>query len=244
MQSFARSGVRSSARVCVQTKQCSLSSARSSAARPQRPLEHGADLSQHSAGAARPTAARAAAAAQPETGFQWGANMKTLGISVALGVIMWFLPAPEGVTTQAWHLLAIFVSTIVGIITQPLPLGAVAMLGLGASMITKTLTFEQAFTAFSSQIPCAPANLAASACSQALVTSQIETHSRVLSFAAFVAEAGCCSLSLGLLTSCKRQLSCSLRLTTSACCRNSCNQVEPDSHALKPATYITSTCTA
>ena len=66
---------------------------------------------------------------------------------------VWFLPPPSGVTTQAWHLLAIFLGTIVGIITQPLPLGAVAMLGLGATMLTKTLTFAAAFSAFASEIP-------------------------------------------------------------------------------------------
>ena len=56
-------------------------------------------------------------------------------------------------TAQAWHLLSIFVATIVGIVTQPLPLGAVAMLGLGAAQLTKVLTFSQAFSAFSSEIP-------------------------------------------------------------------------------------------
>lgn len=41
-----------------------------------------------------------------------------------------------------------------GIITTPLPLGAVAMLGLGVSMLTKTLTFGEAFSAFANEIPC------------------------------------------------------------------------------------------
>jgi hypothetical protein len=41
----------------------------------------------------------------------------------------------------------------VGIITTPLPLGAVAVLGLGAAMLTKVLTFAEAFSAFSSEIP-------------------------------------------------------------------------------------------
>lgn len=95
----------------------------------------------------------AKAAATASEGFQWGADMKNLGISVALGVAVWLCPAPSGVSQQAWHLLSIFVATIVGIITQPLPLGAVAMLGLGAAMVTKTLTFAQAFSAFSSEIP-------------------------------------------------------------------------------------------
>jgi di/tricarboxylate transporter len=42
-----------------------------------------------------------------------------------------------GVSLKAWHLLSVFTGTIVGIITTPLPLGAVAMLGLGAAMLTK-----------------------------------------------------------------------------------------------------------
>eukprot|EP00892_Ulva_mutabilis_P002129 jgi/Ulvmu1/11917/UM081_0077.1 len=96
--------------------------------------------------------AKAASEASSE-GFEWGANMKSLGISIGAGVLLYLAPTPEGVTAQAWKLLAVFVSTIIGIITQPLPLGAVAMLGLGAAMITKTLTFAQAFSAFSSQIP-------------------------------------------------------------------------------------------
>lgn len=105
---------------------------------------------------ASPSVVAKAAASSPPEEFKWGADMKNLGISVALGVAVWFCPAPTGVTPQAWHLLAIFVSTIVGIITQPLPLGAVAMLGLGAAMVTKTLTFAQAFSAFASEIPYAP----------------------------------------------------------------------------------------
>ena len=36
---------------------------------------------------------------------------------------------------------------------QPLPLGAIAMIGLGGAMMTNTLTFAQAFSAFSSEIP-------------------------------------------------------------------------------------------
>lgn len=66
---------------------------------------------------------------------------------------MWFIPPPAGVTAKAWHLLSLFTGTIVGIITTPLPLGAVAFLGLGAAMILKVLTFAEAFSAFSTEIP-------------------------------------------------------------------------------------------
>lgn len=82
-----------------------------------------------------------------------GAAMKPLIASIATGVILWFIPAPAGVTKNAWQLLAIFLATIVGIITQPLPLGAVALMGLGACVLTKTLTFAAAFSAFGDPIP-------------------------------------------------------------------------------------------
>lgn len=79
--------------------------------------------------------------------------MKSLGISFAVGLLIWVIPPPAGVTVLAWHLLAIFLGTIVGIITKPLPLGAVAMVGLGVAIMTNTLSFPAAFSAFASEIP-------------------------------------------------------------------------------------------
>ena len=105
-----------------------------------------------------PTAAQAGepsspAAAPQEPPFKWGADMKNLSICVGISLALWFCPPPAGVNIKAWHLLSVFTGTIVGIITTPLPLGAVAVLGLGAAMLTKVLTFGEAFSAFSSEIP-------------------------------------------------------------------------------------------
>jgi hypothetical protein len=53
---------------------------------------------------------------------EWkGAKLKPLGYSVLAGLIIWCIPAPAGVTAKAWHLLAVFVGTIVGIITNVRP---------------------------------------------------------------------------------------------------------------------------
>ncbi|KAM0065273.1 putative solute carrier family 13 [Helianthus debilis subsp. tardiflorus] len=82
-----------------------------------------------------------------------GAAVKPLLASLATGIILWFVPVPAGVSKNAWQLLSIFLATIVGIITQPLPLGAVALMGLGACVLTKTLTFAAAFSAFGDPIP-------------------------------------------------------------------------------------------
>jgi len=104
---------------------------------------------------ASPRASSAVTPAPPAPPAQpWqGAALKPLAASIATGVIIWLVPAPAGVTKNAWQLLAIFLATIVGIITQPLPLGAVALMGLGAAVLTKTLTFAAAFSAFGDQIP-------------------------------------------------------------------------------------------
>ncbi len=42
------------------------------------------------------------------------ARLVSLLITVAVGAIIWFIPASEGVDIAARHLLAIFVATIVG----------------------------------------------------------------------------------------------------------------------------------
>ena len=70
-------------------------------------------------------------------------------ITVAVGIIIWFIPPPEGVSAEAWHLLAIFVATIVGIISQPLPMGAVAIIGITATALTGTLSIGEALSGFS-----------------------------------------------------------------------------------------------
>jgi DASS family divalent anion:Na+ symporter len=77
-----------------------------------------------------------------------GARVKPLIGSIILGLIIWFMPHPEGVTDQAWHLLAIFLATIVGVISRPLPVGPVVLIGMVVAVLTKTMTSAQAFSAF------------------------------------------------------------------------------------------------
>ncbi len=72
-----------------------------------------------------------------------------LGVAVGVGVAIWFAPSPEGVTPDAWHLFAIFIATIVGIILEPLPMGAVAVCGIAAVTLTRTLSLADALSGFS-----------------------------------------------------------------------------------------------
>ncbi|MCL4265740.1 MAG: anion permease [Anaerolineae bacterium] len=69
-------------------------------------------------------------------------------IPLAIGLFIWFIPPPEGVTQEAWHMLAIFVATIAGIIAKPLPMGAVAMIGITMTAVTQTISPTDALSGF------------------------------------------------------------------------------------------------
>lgn len=69
-------------------------------------------------------------------------------IPVVIGAVIWFIPPPDGVEQAAWHLLAIFVATIAGIIAKPLPMGAVAIIGIMMTAATKTLSAGEALSGF------------------------------------------------------------------------------------------------
>ncbi|EFN55902.1 hypothetical protein CHLNCDRAFT_56149 [Chlorella variabilis] len=73
--------------------------------------------------------------------------------AVGLGLALRFLvPIPAGITVQAWTLLSIFVSTIAGLVLEPLPVGAWAFLSVSTAIATKTLTFPAAFCAFTNDV--------------------------------------------------------------------------------------------
>ncbi len=70
-------------------------------------------------------------------------------IPVAIGLAIWAIPPPAGVSEQAMAVLAVFVATIAGIIAKPLPMGAVAMIALAVLAVTKTLTTAETLSGFS-----------------------------------------------------------------------------------------------
>ncbi len=77
-----------------------------------------------------------------------GTRWKPLWMVLAIGIVLWWLPTPSGLPEDAKHLLAIFVATIVGIILKPLPMGAVALLALGVTALTRTLPVDIVFSGF------------------------------------------------------------------------------------------------
>ena len=77
-------------------------------------------------------------------------NKTVRGLSV-LGIlaVLWFFPVPQGLDPKAWKLFAIFVATIAGFIIQPLPIGAIALIGVTFSSMTGVLRMGDALSGFS-----------------------------------------------------------------------------------------------
>jgi len=78
-----------------------------------------------------------------------GLNLKNLIITIAVGLVLWFIPVPEGLDPKAWHLLAIFAATIVGFIIKPLPMGSLSIAAITVTIITGVLDDKTALSGFS-----------------------------------------------------------------------------------------------
>ncbi len=66
--------------------------------------------------------------------------------------IAWYSPIDETLSTNAWHLLIIFVATIIGIILNPLPMGVIALLSILTCVLTKTLSLSECLSGFSDSV--------------------------------------------------------------------------------------------
>lgn len=75
-----------------------------------------------------------------------------VGLIYLLGALLWFMAPPAGVSLHAWHLLIIFVLTIVGVVMRPLPMGSVAVLALTTVCLTHTLPLKVAFSSYSKPV--------------------------------------------------------------------------------------------
>ncbi|MBQ9479713.1 MAG: anion permease [Selenomonadaceae bacterium] len=73
---------------------------------------------------------------------------KKLAAVIIFGLVIWFCPHTEEITPIAWHLFAIFAATILGFILQPLPIGAVAFIGVTTAALTGVVTVGVAISGY------------------------------------------------------------------------------------------------
>ncbi|CUS26342.1 di- and tricarboxylate transporter [Paucilactobacillus oligofermentans DSM 15707 = LMG 22743] len=77
-------------------------------------------------------------------------NYKKFIAPLFVGLIIWLASPikPVSVSMAAWHMFAIFVATIIGCITQPLPIGGVAIIGFTITVLTGVVPIDTAITGF------------------------------------------------------------------------------------------------
>jgi divalent anion:Na+ symporter, DASS family len=77
-------------------------------------------------------------------------TLRRAAIPILIGLCIWFFPVPAGLTPQAWRLFALMVAIIIGFITAPLAIGAVAFIGLTVTILTDTLNMKEGLSGFAS----------------------------------------------------------------------------------------------
>ncbi len=77
-------------------------------------------------------------------------NYKAFILPVLVGLIIWLCTPikPVGVSVVAWHILALFVATILGCITQPIPIAGVALVGMTLTVLLGVVPMQLAMTSF------------------------------------------------------------------------------------------------
>ena len=71
-------------------------------------------------------------------------------VPIAVLVLFWVIPTPEGLTPAAWHMFAIFAATIAGILAAPVASGALMFIALAITYFTNTLPLNDVLKGFAS----------------------------------------------------------------------------------------------
>ncbi|MEX2948731.1 anion permease [Staphylococcus warneri] len=71
-------------------------------------------------------------------------------LPIVVGLLIWALTPfkPDALDTQAWYMFAIFVATIIACITQPMPIGAVSIIGFTLTVLVGVVDIKTAVKGF------------------------------------------------------------------------------------------------
>jgi DASS family divalent anion:Na+ symporter len=81
-------------------------------------------------------------------------NSKNISVLTILfvSVLLWNCQHPSELTINAWHTFVIFISTIVGLILNPFPMGVMTLLALVSCIVTSAIPMKTALSGFSESV--------------------------------------------------------------------------------------------
>src|SRR4051812_44639464 len=62
------------------------------------------------------------------------------------------IPRPDGIALRSWQLLAIFIATIIGLIAQPLPGGAMVLIGVLVIALVGVMPIKDALAGYADPV--------------------------------------------------------------------------------------------
>lgn len=75
-----------------------------------------------------------------------------LFLPIIVGAILWQCSTPDTLAIEGWHMLIIFLSTLLGVMIAPLPMSAVTLSGIIALEATHTVPLKEALSGYSEPI--------------------------------------------------------------------------------------------
>ena len=69
-------------------------------------------------------------------------------IAIGIALVIWFVPPPGSLTSQAWHLFAIFAATILSVVIGAFPILTASVLAIAAAVLTGTLSAADSYAGF------------------------------------------------------------------------------------------------
>ena len=77
-------------------------------------------------------------------------NYRGFILPLIVGLVLWSLTSfrPAGIPVAGWHMLALFVATIIACITRPLPIGGVSIIAFALTVLTNTVPMDKAILGF------------------------------------------------------------------------------------------------
>lgn len=79
-------------------------------------------------------------------------NMLKLSLIFLLGGVAWFYPISNELSPESWHLFVIFLCTMIGIVINPMPISAVALLGASSCIVLGVLPTKQVLNGFGESV--------------------------------------------------------------------------------------------
>jgi DASS family divalent anion:Na+ symporter len=67
---------------------------------------------------------------------------------IGVAVLLWFIPPPEGLTTDAWRVFAVFAAAILSVVISAFPILTASVLAVAATVLTGLLTPAKAYAGF------------------------------------------------------------------------------------------------